>query len=392
MALGVFALNVLIPIELLAFAITAAIGLFGAAHVLDRIGSLSSGIFEGTVYLATALLILGVALASAVTAWNLIRRLAGETKPPPLVMRWPWFLVGLALAMACRLFVPSGFSRSQQPVLAGALVLATAIWAILYAAYVFYAVGKGGISLSWRIARTSPFGAGLLTLACLGSTAFVFMLGALADALESQAGRLSAPRASARCDSLSVECSRQFLLASTTSGGTPSIAAGTSRNQSFRDCLESGYQDQSMLSRARGIAASIVGAADAPDVVYATLLNVCLHSDHYDDFEQFFLRSVRNGAYKWRSQVRSCPVGYDPEPACELRPDDQYVRAEAQHAMQKSLCSLGEEHRQVLFMRYFDDMSELEISQRLGIEYATARKRVQRARDKLEIDFRERCR
>ncbi|AKQ69555.1 hypothetical protein A176_006467 [Myxococcus hansupus] len=43
-------------------------------------------------------------------------------------------------------------------------------------------------------------------------------------------------------------------------------------------------------------------------------------------------------------------------------------------------------------MRYFDDLSEWEIAQRLGIDYAAARKRVQRARDKFFDEFHQRCR
>ncbi|MCP3138135.1 RNA polymerase sigma factor [Pyxidicoccus xibeiensis] len=392
MALVIFAFNVLIPIEGLAFFMTALTGFFGAAYLLERLGALSSGIFDGAVYLASALLLLGAMLAASVTAWNLIRRLAGQTKPPPLLLRWPWLVVGVILALACRAILPPDLGRSQQPVLAGALVLAAFTWAVLYSAYLLYALGWGGLSLSWRIARTSPFGAGMLTLACLGSTAFVFLLGALADELESSAGRLSAPRASASCNSPSVECSRQLLLASATMGATPSLSSGPSRTQSFRDCMESRYQDHTLLAKARSIAAEIVGPADAPDIVYESLLSVCLHSDRYRDFEQFFLRSVRNRALNGLRSARSCPIDLEPEPSCTLRPDDDYVRRETQLALQKSLCALGAEHRQVLLMHYFDDMSELEISQQLGIEYAAARKRVQRARDKLEIDFLQRCR
>lgn len=391
-ALVIFALNVLIPIELLAFLFTAAVAVFGSAHILDRLGALAPGIFDGAVYLASAILILATILATAVTAWNLIRRLAGESKPPPFLLRWPWFLIGAALTFACQVIVPSDLGRSQQPVLAGALVITLAVWAVLYAAYLLFAVGKSGLSLSWRIARASPFGAGMLTLACLGSTVFVMMLGAVLEELQSGADRLSAPRSASRCDSLSFECSRQFLLASSVAGATPSISSGAARTQSFRDCMESRFQDHALLARARSLATALVGPADAPDIVSAALLSVCLHSDRYDNFEQFFLRSVRNGALNWLRKVRSCPLDLEPEPACELRPDDQYVRREVQRALQKSLCSLGEEHREVLFMRYFDDMSELEISRRLGIEYAATRKRLQRARDKLEIDFLQRCR
>ena len=396
MALIVFVLKVLIPLEALAFVLTAVVGVFGTAQVLERIGALSAGIFEGAFYLASGFLILGVLLAGAVTFWNLIRRLGGEKKPPPLLLRWPWFLFGVFLALYCRASLPEGLGRSARPALDGALVLATALWALGYAAYLLFAIGKGGVSLSWRIARASPFGAGLLTLACLGSTAFVLTLGAIAEELQSSTRRLSASRASAPCGSLSMECSRQFLLASGGSGaGSRSLAsAGTTRAPGgLRDCLESRYQDRTTLQKAHRIAQYRVGAADAWDVVHATLLSVCLQDRPYLDFNQFFLRSVENSALNWqRRQARSCSIDLTPEPACDLSPDDDYVRAETQHAVHKSLCAIGEDHRQVLFMRYFDELSELEISERLGIEYAAARKRVQRARDKMEIEFLQRCR
>ncbi|OJH35958.1 RNA polymerase sigma factor [Cystobacter ferrugineus] len=128
--------------------------------------------------------------------------------------------------------------------------------------------------------------------------------------------------------------------------------------------------------------------------MHATLLSVCLHSGERYDFEQFFLRSVRNGVYSWyrrAGNVRTCAIDSIPEPACDIQPDDQYVRFETQVGVHKALCTLRDDDRQVLMLSYFDELSDLEISERLGISHAAVRKRLQRAREKLEEKFLQQC-
>jgi RNA polymerase sigma factor (sigma-70 family) len=149
-----------------------------------------------------------------------------------------------------------------------------------------------------------------------------------------------------------------------------------------------------MLERASRKAATMVGSADAWDLVHATLLSVCLHSGDRYDFEQFFLRSLHNGAISWLRRpghARTCSIDYEPEPVCDIRPDDEYMRSETQRAVRKALCALGNDDQQVLYLRYFDDLGEEQIAHRLGIGYAAARKRLQRARERLQVEFLQRC-
>lgn len=87
----------------------------------------------------------------------------------------------------------------------------------------------------------------------------------------------------------------------------------------------------------------------------------------------------------------ACPLDDAPEPECDLRPDDDYLRSEALKALRTSLCSLKDDDREVLDLRYFKELSELEIARHLGISYDAARKRLQRAREKLEVEFLQRC-
>ncbi|WP_044890347.1 sigma-70 family RNA polymerase sigma factor [Myxococcus hansupus] len=392
LSLALFAIHVLIPLGALAFIGTAIASATGASYVLSSIGALTPGIFDGAVYLASALLLFGAMLAGGVMVWNFIGQLRSASAAPPRLLKRPWLLVGILFAVACWLVSPSDAGQSRNPVLVGAFVLATSIWAILYAGYLLWSLGAGGLAFAWRMGRLSPFAAGILTLACLGSTASAFHLVAATEESRPQAPLFARTHAEEPCRSASFECTRQFLLASSAANDAPRALTAHTPASSFKDCIESRFQDRAMLEKAERIANRLVGTANASDVVHGALLSVCLNEKRHHDFEQYFLRSVQYGALKWLRGVRTCPIDDEPEPFCELRPDDQYVRSETQHVVQQVLCSLGEQHREVLLMRYFDDLSEWEIAQRLGIDYAAARKRVQRARDKFFDEFHQRCR
>lgn len=421
LALGAFSLFVLLPSGLFVFLLLATRGMVKAAHVLERLGALAPGFFEGTVTLALVLVSLGLAFTALAEGWKLLRRLAEAQGKPALLLRWPWWLFGLGLMLAC--WLVAARVNGSMPVLSGGLFLSLMIWIVLTQVGMFIQLCLGGLSLSWRLARASPFGAGLLTVGGVGSALFVLtILGLVAEGLESQARTLRAPRSTLACNTLTAECTRQFLLATTgtqpgslgsrqaaalpagasaSAWGVPEASSGgrerselePARSRRVRDCLETYYQDRQLMEEARYIAAMRVGTADAWDIVHATLLSVCLRGSDYYDFRQFFLRSIRNGSYRWveRRVMRTCPFGDAPEPACELRPDDDYLREEAMRALRTSLCSLKDDDREVLFLRYFDELSELEIARQLGISYDAARKRLQRARDKLEMEFLQQC-
>jgi RNA polymerase sigma factor (sigma-70 family) len=326
---------------------------------------------------------------------------------------------GLLLLLSCRLFLRLG----SLPGVTGALVLATAVWAVVVVGLLLFRFSMGGLSLSWRLARFSPFGAGLLTVGALGCVGVMFTLGAVVEELASQARALPASRLDFTCHASSMECTRRFFL--TANGGqtpalpearqAPALAAGVStaswsypeassgggsldsesaRSRRLRDCLDSQYKNRDMLERAWRIVVARVGEADAADIVHTVLISVCLNSETYIDFERFFLRSIDNGVNSWLRRpgnARTCSIELAPEPVCELDPDDAYVRGETQLVVRDVLCSLGEADRQVLVMRYFDELDEQEIARQLGIGYDAARKRLQRARERFMAEFRQRC-
>ena len=410
LALAIFSVNVLAPGVILGSGASALLGFLAAAVVLDRIGALSSsGVFEGTAQLSLILFCMALAVFAIIASWNGYRRLAGRTGPPPLFLRWPWGMVGLLLFLACQVTLPQGGQQSTLPVLPGALVLAFWSWTIITASLLMVRMSVWLVRTSWRISRASPFGAGMLTLAALAATGLALVVGAVAEELATRVKTVAAARPS-RCDSLSWECSRQALLAAhppatrapvlaETDDGLGNVEAtaftlgGPAPAFNTRDCLDKTFQQKDMMARARRIAQSLVGPGDAEDLVHSILLNICLRRTlPLEDFEQYFLRSVRNGSLRqFRRVSTSCPLEGLPEPQCLLRPDDQYVEEESHEALRKVLCSLKQEHQDVLRMRYYEELDEAEISIRLGIGYATARKRVQRARDELRYQFLQQC-
>ncbi|MFE8604162.1 sigma-70 family RNA polymerase sigma factor [Archangium violaceum] len=428
-ALAIFFRFVLAPLDGLAILFSALLGFLWTQQMLAHVGALEPVSFGGAVYLSGAILLLGLVLMSLVALWGFIRRMSEDTRPLPILVREPWWTFGVLLILACRFFT-QGSGGSGAPGIAGALVLATALWAVLSCSYLFYRVTFGGLSLAWRLARVSPFGAGLLTVGALACAGFMVLIEAgVKQELSSQMRGISVPRLDSRCPSSAMECTRRLFLASAHSASTkvtpslgsrarsepplisasswgyPETSSGRRRTQELeepesartrraRECLDSQYQKRDMLQKAWNIAAASVSSEDAWDIVYTTLLSVCLHSGERYDFEQFFLTSVRYGVYSWLRRpgnVRTCSIEFAPEPVCDIRPDDQYVQSETQDAVRKALCALAYEDRQVLVLRYFEELSDLEIADRLGINYAAARKRLQRARDKLEEQFLQQC-
>ncbi|GMT99114.1 hypothetical protein KH5H1_32330 [Corallococcus caeni] len=409
LALAIFSVNVVIPGVFVGIGATGLLGFAGAAVILERIGALTSGIFEGAAQLS--IVFLGMALIAfvAITGWNGFRRLAGRAGPPPLLLRWPWALLGLLLFVACQLALPERNLRSALPVLPGALVIAFSVWTIVAVSALLVRTSVGMIRLSWRIAQASPFGAGMLTLAALAATGLTLVVGSLAEALQTRAQTVVSARPS-RCDALSWECSRQALLAAQPSHPSPVLAAtddgfadvsAASFNASAesgvelntRSCMERQFLQRDLMSKARRIAQNLVNSeVDADDLVHAILLNICLRKKPPAEFERYFLRSVEYGAQnQFRRMARTCSLDEAPDPPCLLRPDEQYVEQESHAALHAALCALPDKQREVLEMHYFDELPDTEIGVRLGIDPATARKRVQRARDQLRTIFLQRC-
>jgi len=418
-------LYVLVPVDGLLVLGSALLGFFWAGDRLAHVGALEPGSFGGAVYLAGAFLLLGLALRVLIAGWNLLRHLSGETRPLAWPLRRPWWTFGVVLLLACGFFMPTGSRQSGVPGLVGALILATSFWCVCASGYFVFAVTWRALAFAWRLARASPFAAGLLTVGALACVGFMALLGAMREELPSRVKTMPGPRRGPSCDASALECTRRMFLASGGSkdffhpdgrahapsslaassgslpeassrgGGAESLETRSSTgDHRVRECLDSQYKNRDLLEKAWRIAASRVGGEDAWDLVHTTLLSVCLRSGERYDFERFFLRSIDHAVNSWfrrPGNVRTCTLDSVPDPVCDIRPDDLYVRSETQETVRKALCSLSDEDRRVLVLRYFDDLSDLEVAERLGVNPAAARKRLQRAREKLEVEFLQRC-
>ena len=64
-------------------------------------------------------------------------------------------------------------------------------------------------------------------------------------------------------------------------------------------------------------------------------------------------------------------------------PQDQAEQAEAQQAVRRALSRLSEEHRQVLLLRYMQELDYAEIAAALEISEGTVKSRISRAKMRL---------
>ncbi len=69
------------------------------------------------------------------------------------------------------------------------------------------------------------------------------------------------------------------------------------------------------------------------------------------------------------------------EPSLAL---DEIIRAETRASVESALGRVPEKYRSILLLKYYDDLSYVEISQVLGCKLGTVMSRLSRARDKLQ--------
>ena len=96
---------------------------------------------------------------------------------------------------------------------------------------------------------------------------------------------------------------------------------------------------------------------------------------------QWLATIVRNEAFRQHARVRP-----DPTAAIEAQEgvEDQRVVATVELAdLHAALKRLNERDRELLEMRYSQDLSQAEIARKLGIPEGTAKVRLHRARDRL---------
>jgi RNA polymerase sigma-70 factor (ECF subfamily) len=124
--------------------------------------------------------------------------------------------------------------------------------------------------------------------------------------------------------------------------------------------------------------------SEAEDIAQDALLRAWRHRSSLRDDDrrnQWLATIVRNEAFRQHARVRP-----DPTAAIEEQEgaEDRRVVATVELAdLHAALKRLNERDRELLEMRYSQDLSQAEIARKLGIPEGTAKVRLHRARDRL---------
>jgi RNA polymerase sigma-70 factor, ECF subfamily len=96
---------------------------------------------------------------------------------------------------------------------------------------------------------------------------------------------------------------------------------------------------------------------------------------------QWLATIVRNEAFRQHARIRPDPTAAIE--AYEGAEDAQVVATVERADLRAALKQLGDRDRELLEMRYQEDLTQAEIARKLGIPEGTAKVRLHRARDKL---------
>jgi len=129
-------------------------------------------------------------------------------------------------------------------------------------------------------------------------------------------------------------------------------------------------------------------AADASDVTQATFMEVAERLDGYDPHRRFFswiYRIALNAALNLaRSKRREAPLGEEPPRAVDSNDPQALMEVvERTKRVQDALMRLSEDHRAVLTLRHFSDLSYRDIAMVLEVDEKTVKSRLFEARQRL---------
>ena len=132
---------------------------------------------------------------------------------------------------------------------------------------------------------------------------------------------------------------------------------------------------------------------EAKDVAHDAMVKACLARDTYRSDRPFFpwmYRIVKNTCLdvikKRRQQVSLEDANLV---AASVHPIDKMTQEESQKRLAKAMVKLNEQHREVLILRHFQDLSYQEIGSLLSIPKGTVMSRLYRARVALNQCYKE---
>ena len=127
--------------------------------------------------------------------------------------------------------------------------------------------------------------------------------------------------------------------------------------------------------------------ADAEDLVQSALAKTYLAWDRIEDrgaLDGYVRRAMVNTHISWwrRRRVEEYPTDEIPDQAVA----DHAVSSDLQETLRRAVDRLPQRMRAAVTLRYYEDMTEAEIAEVLGVSLGTVKSTVSRAVAKLRID------
>jgi RNA polymerase sigma-70 factor (sigma-E family) len=127
--------------------------------------------------------------------------------------------------------------------------------------------------------------------------------------------------------------------------------------------------------------------ADAEDLVQSALAKTYLAWDRIEDrgaLDGYVRRAMVNTHISWwrRRRLEEYPTDEIPERAVV----DQSVSTEMEECLRRAIDRLPQRMRAAVMLRYYEDMTEAEVAEALGVSLGTVKSTVSRAMGKLRID------
>lgn len=139
-----------------------------------------------------------------------------------------------------------------------------------------------------------------------------------------------------------------------------------------------------LLRTARRLA---VDPADAEDLLQAALIKTYLAWDRIHDraaLDGYVRRAMVNTQISWWR--RRGPETFPSDDLPDRPVEDCTRRSELQDVLRRALRRLSARQRTAVMLRYYEDLSETEIAERLGISVGTVKSTVSRAVARLRDD------
>jgi RNA polymerase sigma-70 factor (sigma-E family) len=127
--------------------------------------------------------------------------------------------------------------------------------------------------------------------------------------------------------------------------------------------------------------------ADAEDLVQAALAKTYLAWDRIEDrgaLDGYVRRAIVNTHISWwrRRRVEEYPTDEIPDQAVA----DHAITSDLQETMRRAIDRLPDRMRTAVVLRYYEDMTEAEVAEILGVSLGTVKSTVSRAVAKLRCD------